>query len=193
MAWVRWSDKVNSERLKIMMCALQAKNTTFGLVMRGAAYRLQQYTMSDSPALERIFSMVDEAIGSSQWLATDSGNGHHRTAFECTVICDDLLLPDKAPITSLVDSISGKCNKNIMRRGCHTFKVLTKLDLLQADGITICANMRSGGAWDAADPEWTELIRTHLGWHAEDATAPFAITLPSATAAPAHIAQPPQI
>jgi hypothetical protein len=52
-----------------MMCAQQAKNTTFGLVMRGAAYRLQQYTMSDSPALERRFSMADETIGSSQWLA----------------------------------------------------------------------------------------------------------------------------
>jgi hypothetical protein len=36
--------------------------------------------------------------------------------------CDDRLLPDKARIISLVDSISGKCNKNIMRRGCHTFK-----------------------------------------------------------------------
>jgi hypothetical protein len=46
--------------------------------------------------------------------------------------------------------------------------------------------MRSGGAWDAVDPEWTELIRAHLciGWQAEDATAPFAIPVPSATAAP---------
>jgi hypothetical protein len=66
MAWVRWSDKDNSERLKIMMCALQAKNTTVVLVMRGAAYRLQQFTMSDSPALGRKFSMADESIGNSQ-------------------------------------------------------------------------------------------------------------------------------
>jgi hypothetical protein len=168
MAWVRWSDKVNSERLKIMMCALQAKNTTFGLVMRGAAYRLQQYTMSDSPALERKFSMADEAIGSSQWLARlwewTSQNG-------IRMHCADLLLPEKAPTIRLVDSISaGKCNKNIMRRGCHAFNVLTKFDLLQADGITTCANMRSGGTWETTDPEWTKLVRTHLGWHAEDST-----------------------
>jgi hypothetical protein len=139
--------------------------------------------MSDSPALERKFSMADETIGNSQWLARlwewTSQNG-------IRIDYDDLLLctPDKAPIISLVDSISGKCNKNSMRRGCHSIKILTKLDLLQADGITICANMRSGGAWDAADPEWTELVRAHLGWQAEDATAPFAITVPSATAAP---------
>jgi hypothetical protein len=37
---------------------------------------------------------------------------------------------------------------------------------------------------DQVDPEWTELIRAHLDWQAEDATAPFAITVPSATAAP---------
>jgi hypothetical protein len=72
MAWVRWSDKVNSERLKIMMCALQAKNTTFGhmsCVVQHIAYIIRQYTMSDSTALERKFSMVDETIGNSQWLA----------------------------------------------------------------------------------------------------------------------------
>jgi hypothetical protein len=33
-----------------------------------------------------------------------------------------------------------------MRRGCLAFNVLTKFDLLQADGIAICANMRSGGS-----------------------------------------------
>jgi hypothetical protein len=100
MAWVRESDKVNSERLKIMMCALQAKNTTFGLVMRGAAHILQQYTMSDSPALERKFSMVDEAIGNSQWLARlcewTSRNG-------IRLHCADLLLPERAPTTRLVE------------------------------------------------------------------------------------------
>ena len=164
-----------------MMCALQAKNTTFGLVMRGAAYRLQQFTMSDSPALERKFSMVDESIGNSQWLARlwewTSQNG-------IRLHCADLLLPERAPTTRLVDSISGKCNKKIMRRGCLEFNVLTKFDLLQADGITICANMRSGGIWETTDPEWTALIRTHLGWQAEDSTAPFAVTMPNVTATP---------
>jgi hypothetical protein len=45
MAWVRWREKTNSERLKIMTCALQAKNTTFWLAARGAAHISQQYAM----------------------------------------------------------------------------------------------------------------------------------------------------
>ena len=90
------------------------------------------------------------------------------------VHCADLLLPERAPTTRLVDSISGKCNKKIMRRGCLEFNVLTKFDLLQADGI-----------WETTDPEWTALIiRTHLGWQAGDSTAPFAVTMPNVTATP---------
>jgi hypothetical protein len=74
--------------------------------------------------------------------------------------------------------------QKIKRRGCLAFNVLTKFHLLQADGIAIYANMRSGGTWETTDPEWTELIRVHLGWHAEDSTAPFAVTMPGATSTP---------